>query len=117
MRSATGQLTLFELDAGDVPGQAREGPAPSLPASRPRRVVARSEVVAPDPLALLAGLLGRFEQTPPQPAAPDLQRARDDWLRRLQAAKRSESALAAYRIAIDDLLAWCGDRGRDVFDE
>ena len=70
-----------------------------------------------DPLALLAGLLGRLAQTPPQPAAPDLQRARNEWLRRLQAAKRSESALAAYRIAIDDLLTWCGDRDRNVFDE
>jgi site-specific recombinase XerD len=118
MRSAPGQLTLFELDAGDWPGQTREDPPPSLPTPDLPSTVARSEAAAdPDPLALLAGLLGRLAQTPPQPPEPDLRRARNEWLRRLQAAKRSESALVAYRIAIDDLLAWCGDRDRNVFDE
>jgi site-specific recombinase XerD len=38
-------------------------------------------------------------------------------VRPLQAARRSESAITAYRIAIDDLLAWCGDRDRSIFDE
>jgi site-specific recombinase XerD len=116
MRSVPGQLLLFELDADDSPGQVREDPAPSIPARDLPSTVTRS-VAEPDPLALLAGLLGRLAQTPPQPPMPDLQRARNEWLRRLQAAKRSESALAAYRIAIDDLLAWCGDRDRNVFDE
>ncbi|HKI91012.1 MAG TPA: hypothetical protein VJ986_01820 [Gaiellaceae bacterium] len=69
-------------------------------------------------MALVAGLLGELRKAPPTPPAPiDLRRARDEWLRRLQAAKRSESAITAYRIAIDDLLAWCGDRGRSVFEE
>lgn len=118
MRPLPGQLALFELDAGDSPGQARKDLARPLPAPRLPATPAPGEAVAgPDPLALLTGLLGQLAQTQPPPAAPDLQRARDDWLRRLQAAKRSESALAAYRIAIDDLLAWCGDRDRSIFDE
>ena len=68
-------------------------------------------------MVLLAGLLGELRKAPPTAPAPDLQRARDEWLRRLQAARRSESAVTAYRIAIDDLLAWCCDRDRSVFDE
>jgi site-specific recombinase XerD len=72
-----------------------------------------------DPIALLAGLLGQLAKTPApsEPKELDLLQARNEWLRRLQAARRSESALAAYRIAIDDLLAWCGERGRSVFEE
>jgi site-specific recombinase XerD len=115
MRPVPGQLALFEFDAGDSPGRAREDTAPSLPA--PPTVPPNGAATAPDPLTLLARLLGQLAQTPPLPAAPDLQRARNEWLRRLQAAKRSESALAAYRIAIDDLLAWSGDRNRSIFDE
>jgi len=118
MRPPSGQLALFEFGAGDSPGQAREDPAPSPPAPLTFATPPPNEAAAaPDPLALLAGLLGQLAQKPPQPAMPDLQQARNDWLRRLQAARRSESALAAYRIAIDDLLAWCGDRARNVFEE
>src|SRR5262245_59557556 len=112
MRRLPGQLALFELDGGDTPGQAREDPAPPEAAvpDVPSTVL-RSEAAAnPDPLTLLAGLLGQVAETRPQPAAPDLHRARNEWLRRLEAAKRSESALTAYRIAIDDLLACAGDR-------
>ena len=118
MRPQSGQLALFEFDAGDSPGQAREDPAPSPPAPLTSATMPPNEAAAaPDPLALLTGLLGQLAQKPLQPATPDLQQARDEWLRRLQAARRSESALAAYRIAIDDLLAWCGDRDRSVFEE
>ncbi len=57
-----------------------------------------------------AGTAGRARAA--RPAA-----RRDDWLRRLQAGRRSESTITAYRIAIDDLLAWCGERERSIFDE
>lgn len=55
---------------------------------------------APDPLALVSG-------------------GRDDWLRRLRSAGRSQSAIVAYRCAIDDLLAWArrADRSKSLFDE
>jgi len=46
-------------------------------------------------------------------------RDRDAWLRRLQSAGRSDSTISAYRIAIDDLLAWAERKQRtgDLFDE
>ncbi len=46
-------------------------------------------------------------------------RDREAWLRRLQSAGRSESTISAYRIAIDDLLAWAEQEKRtgDLFDE
>jgi integrase/recombinase XerC len=39
--------------------------------------------------------------------------ARDVWLSRLRGASRSESTARAYSNAIDDLVAWATDRGRD----
>ena len=117
MKSSPRQLALFEFDAGDSPGRTREDPAPPPQAPTPPPRAAEA-AAANDAVALLAGLLGELRKAPPTaPAPPDLQRARDEWLRRLQAARRSESAITAYRIAIDDLLAWCGDRDRSVFDE
>ena len=117
MRPAPGQLALFELDAGDSPGQAPEDPAPSIPAAGlPAAAPPTKPPPAADPIALLTSFLGQLTSTP-LATEPDLQRARNEWLRRLQTARRSESALAAYRIAIDDLLAWCGDRDRSVFKE
>jgi site-specific recombinase XerD len=116
MKSSPRQLTLFELEAGHSPGRAREDPAPPpqapAPPPRPAEAAAASNAVG-----LLAGLLDELRKAPPTAPIPDIQRARDDWLRRLQAAKRSESAITAYRIAIDDLLAWCGDRDRSIFEE
>jgi integrase/recombinase XerC len=50
-------------------------------------------------------------------SAASLRQARDDWLRRLETAHKSESALVAYRVAIDDLLEWCEERCRNVLDE
>lgn len=121
MRPSPGQLALFELDAGDSPGQhARQDPPLSPAASDPpARTQPNEPAAGADSLGLLAGLLEQLAKTAaaPEPARPDLQRARDEWLRRLRAARRSESALAAYRIAIDDLLAWSGDHARDVFEE
>jgi integrase/recombinase XerC len=39
-----------------------------------------------------------------------LQQAREDWLRRLRSSGRSTSALVAYRVALDDLLAFIDAR-------
>ena len=116
MTCPPGQLALFELDAGDSAGPTSDDPAPAAPASAPMARPAEA-AVASDVVAVLAGLLGELTKEPPTAPAPDLRRARDEWLRRLQAARRSESAITAYRIAIDDLLAWCGNRGRSVFEE
>src|SRR4051812_961832 len=46
-----------------------------------------------------------------------LRQARDDWLRRLETAQKSESAVVAYRVAIDDLLDWSEANRRTAFDE
>jgi len=46
-------------------------------------------------------------------------RDREEWLRRLQSARRSESTVNAYRIAIDDLIAWAAreERTTELFGE
>jgi site-specific recombinase XerD len=57
---------------------------------------------------------------PPSPAPADrisLRRARNDWLRRLEASRKSESSVVAYRVAIDDLLDWSEPRNRGVMEE
>ena len=71
------------------------------------------------PLVVLAGCLSQLGVgTAPAPKrSTSLGDARDDWLRRLQAACRSDSTLVAYRIAIDDLLAWSSEHDRSVFEE
>jgi site-specific recombinase XerD len=57
--------------------------------------------------------------TPSTRSARLVARDRDAWLRRLQSAGRGESTVSAYRIAIDDLLAWAEreQRSEDLFDE
>lgn len=57
--------------------------------------------VLEDALGELAG-----SRAPSVAAIEKVRRGRDDWLRRLASAGRSESALIAYRQAVDDLLAW-----------
>ncbi len=56
---------------------------------------------------------------PPRPSADLVARRRDEWLRRLRSGGRSESALRAYRNAIDDLLMWAEREGRasELFEE
>src|SRR6266849_6347771 len=56
---------------------------------------------------------------PPRPSADLVARGRDEWLRRLRSGGRSESALRAYRNAIDDLLMWAEREGRasELFEE
>jgi integrase/recombinase XerC len=69
-------------------------------------------------LVVLASRLSELG-TPPAPPAPDLslRQARDDWLRRLEAQQKSESAIVAYRVAIDDLLEWSEAAARNVLEE
>ena len=74
------------------------------------------------PFAIIAGSLAEFGVViprPPRPAALLVERGRDEWLRRLRSGGRSESALRAYRAAIDDLLAWAerSGRGPELFEE
>jgi site-specific recombinase XerD len=119
-----GQLSLFETDrdhrateptVGQVHSRVRQPRAPE-PLCEPT-VAPRTE--SADPLALLAGYLAKLGSVVAQtaPAVVDLHQARDDWLRRLRTARRSSSALTAYRIAIDDLLGWSTENQRNVFEE
>jgi site-specific recombinase XerD len=72
-------------------------------------------------LELLAGSLMELgvRAAPGARAGRLLARDRDAWLRRLASAQRSESTIGAYRVAIDDLLAWAQreDRVGDLFEE
>ena len=70
-------------------------------------------------LVVLACRLGEIGTPPAPPPAVglSLRQARDDWLRRLEASKKSESAIVAYRVAIDDLLEWSEANGRNVLEE
>src|SRR6266511_2830885 len=70
-------------------------------------------------LVVLASRLGELGTPPVRPPAGglSLREARDDWLRRLEAQQKSESAIVAYRVAIDDLLEWSEANGRNVLEE
>jgi len=64
---------------------------------------------------LLVGSLAELGvRATPAVHSPLLNRERDAWLRRLQGAQRSRSTLDAYRVAIDDLLAWAEDSRRSA---
>jgi site-specific recombinase XerD len=60
------------------------------------------------PFAIIATCLGELGvKLPPERVdSVDLRRARAMWLRRLRGSNRSESTMTAYRIALDDLIAW-----------
>ncbi len=72
-------------------------------------------------LAVIAGCLEELGVAlPERPVnSVSLARARDEWMRRLRSAGRSESAVAAYRAALDDLARWLSARNEeaDVFSE
>src|SRR5580704_941151 len=87
-------------------GPARACQEPDQQSDRGAGAGASPERVDENPLALLTGLVAQLATANgrPAPGSLSLWQARDDWLRRLQAAQRSKSALTAYRIAIDDLL-------------
>jgi site-specific recombinase XerD len=134
MQPATGQLVLFEVDARGQPLDLQAPPLPRPDRGQPAAadistatqpaVDMSSNVVAvgrngSDLPELLVDYLSQLAKTAvQQPPTPlELRQARDDWLRRLQTTRRSESAITAYRIAIDDLLDWCDEPARNVFEE
>jgi integrase len=130
MAPAAEQLSLVELACEPVIQAARPKPEPTPAAGRASdraALVALESAVAEargsgdrrPSLVLLAACLTELGAAPPAPAAdlPGLHRARDDWLRRLRSSCRSESALIAYRVAIDDLLEWAEGTGSDAFTE
>jgi site-specific recombinase XerD len=82
-------------------------------------VDARSAADDRPALVVLACRLGELGTPPVRPAAGglSLRQARNDWLRRLEAQQKSESAIVAYRVAIDDLLEWSESTARNVLEE
>jgi integrase/recombinase XerC len=125
---APSQLSLFEFDANGQPRILHRlissGPKsqPAAPHPIPSAGQPASISAAPDPdnvSELLVRCLSQLATAPARrpPTPLELRQARDDWLRRLQAARRSESAITAYRIAIDDLLDWSDERSQSVFEE
>jgi integrase len=130
MAVAAEQLSLVNLASQVV---AAHEERPTRPAPAVERATDRAALVALESsvaeardagdsrpsLALLAACLADLGAAPPAPAAdlPELHRARDAWLQRLRTSCRSESALVAYRVAIDDLLEWAERTGRDLFTE
>ncbi len=82
-------------------------------------VDARSAADDRPALVVLASRLRDLGTPPIRPPVGrlSLRQARDDWLRRLEASQKSESALVAYRVAIDDLLDWAEANGRSVLEE
>jgi site-specific recombinase XerD len=131
MSAAGEQLSFMDLevtvDRGAAPAPARSTANPServsdraaLAALEATVVEARAGGDERPSLVLLASYLADLGAVPPAPRAdlPELHRARQDWLQRLASSCRSESALVAYRVAIDDLLAWAERTGSDVFAE
>jgi integrase/recombinase XerC len=73
------------------------------------------------PFLILASAMAELgiAPPPPRPSADLVARGRDEWLRRLRSGGRSESAVRAYRNAIDDLLMWAKLEGRagELFEE
>jgi len=123
MTEPTGQRSLFELDGNHESRKPRPGSVgsrvvgskvPQSPLEPP------AQAVAPlvDSLALLAGFLAKPTRLQPNPL-----RQRSTCNVHVmtgcvaQTARRSSSALTAYRIAIDDLLRWSSENRRDVFEE
>jgi integrase/recombinase XerC len=132
MRPLPGQLSLFELDARDellvqqIGGRQVRPAAAKLPElSAPRALANHDESPSlarrdgDDPLAVLTGYLTQLVAAPAArvPSETELRQARNDWLRRLETSRRSKSTLTAYRVAIDGLLDWTSDHGRNVFEE
>jgi integrase/recombinase XerC len=138
--ATSGQLSFADLEAMVEPGpqadaSTTEAPGPtngSVSHSADRAALAALEAALVDartsadhrpPLVVLASCLGQLGAAPTasssgaSPVRGSLRQARDDWLRRLETSRKSESALVAYRVAIDDLVNWSEASGRSVLDE
>src|SRR5438094_2370429 len=103
---------------------SRSADRAALAALEAALVDARADADDRPPLVVLASCLGQLGVSPTAGSSPasivgdaSLRQARDDWLRRLETAQKSESAVVAYRVAIDDLLDWSEANRRTVFDE
>lgn len=109
--------------ASPVPAAVSRSPLPAdraaVAALESALLDARASADTRPPLVVLASCLGQLDISPaPRPAPPvSLRSARDDWLRRLETSRKSESALVAYRVAIDDMLDWSEASGRSVLKE
>jgi integrase/recombinase XerC len=138
---ASRQLSFGDLSSVDDPGptlgrsEAEAARAKAPPLSRPADraaltaleaalIDARASADDRPPLVVLASCLGQLgvpsgtqSSLSPPLGAISLRQARDDWLRRLETSQKSQSALVAYRVAIDDLLDWSEANGRDVLEE
>jgi integrase/recombinase XerC len=139
--ATSGQLSFADLEAVDEAGPQAGPPKVEVPdpangsvsRSADRAALAALEVALIDAreshderpsLLVLASCLGQLGALPAAPSpgvspvcGASLRQARDDWLRRLQTSRKSESALVAYRVAIDDLLNWSEANGQNVVDE
>ena len=139
--AASAQLSFADLEAVAEPGPTiglseAEAPRPArrpLSGSADRAALAALEAALADaraseddrpPLVVLASCLGQLGVTPGAPSAAgssadrvSLRQARDDWLRRLETSQKSQSAIVAYRVAIDDLLDWSEANGQSVLEE
>jgi hypothetical protein len=72
------------------------------------------------PFAVIASLTDAGHSPGPQRPSPALvARGREEWLRRLRSGGRSDSAIRAYRNAIDDIFAWAQRTARvgELFEE
>jgi integrase/recombinase XerD len=103
---------------------SRSADRAALAALEAALVDARADADDRPPLVVLASCLGQLGVSPRAPSSAasavgcaSLRQARDDWLRRLETAQKSDSAVVAYRVAIDDLLDWSEANRRTVLDE
>ena len=139
--AASAQLSFADLEAVAEPGPAPGLPGAEaahsarrpLPGSADRAALAALEAALADarasaddrpPLVVLATCLGQLGVSPGASSPPaslaggvSLRQARDDWLRRLETSRKSQSAIVAYRVAIDDLLDWSETNGQSVLEE
>jgi len=117
--TATASAMGAEREWSRIRGAATAADRAALAALETALSEARAATDDRPPLVVLSACLASLgvPAARPAPTAASLRQAREDWLRRLASACRSESACRAYRNAIDDLLAWSERRGRDVFEE
>jgi site-specific recombinase XerD len=104
-----------------APAAMRSGDSAALAVLRSALVDARQSRDERPAFSVLAGLLADLgvPVAPPRPSMSFVHAARDEWLRRVRSAGRSESTLRAYRNTIDDLLGWAEAQGRadELFEE
>src|SRR6266545_4054829 len=123
-RRSNANLEAIPIESAEPSEPAGGGPHAgadrvTLAALEAALVDARSAADDRPALVVLASRLGELGTPPVRPpvGSLSLRQARDDWLRRLEASQKSESAVVAYRVAIDDLLDWLEANGRSVLEE